>query len=83
VCVDVLARSMCALSIVYVLSLDVAYVFPFIASQERARITFVVKRCKWERMKEKNKKKKWPQVWPSSSLSGGNSFLVAQRCNRR
>jgi hypothetical protein len=59
-CVDVLARSMCALSIVYVLfllSLDVAYVFPFIASQERARITFVVKRCKWERMKEKNKKK--------------------------
>jgi hypothetical protein len=46
-CVDVLAWSMCALSIVYVLfllSLDVAPVFPFIASKERVRVTFVVKR---------------------------------------
>jgi hypothetical protein len=30
---------------------------PFIASKERAQVTFVVKRWKWERMKEKNKKK--------------------------
>jgi hypothetical protein len=31
----------------------------------------------------KRKRKRWPQVWPSSSLSGGNSFSIAQRYNRR
>jgi hypothetical protein len=50
---------------------------PFIASKGRARVTFVV------RGEIKRKITKVASGWPSSSLSGGNSSPIAQRCNRR
>jgi hypothetical protein len=65
-CVCVLAR--CVL-----LVLDVAPASPFVAPKERARVTFVVKKVKWEK-DEREKQKRWPQVRPSSSLSGVSSF---------
>jgi ribonucleotide reductase alpha subunit len=34
----------------------VAHASPFIACKERALVTFMVKRQKWERMKEERKK---------------------------
>jgi hypothetical protein len=46
---------------------------PFIVSKERARVTFMVKNMKWVK-DESEKQKRWPRVWPSSSLSGGSSF---------
>jgi hypothetical protein len=52
---------------------DVAPASPFIASKERARVTFVVKRRKM-RKDEREKQKKWHRAWPSSSLCGGNSL---------
>jgi hypothetical protein len=57
--------------------LDVAPASPFIASKERAWVTFVV------RGENERETKMWPQAWPSFFLSGGNSFPVAQRCNKR
>jgi hypothetical protein len=40
------------------------------------------KKIKWGKG-EREKQKRWSQVRPSSSLSGGNSFPVAQRCSGR
>jgi hypothetical protein len=60
----------------------VAPASPFIVSKERAWVTFVVKRWKWERMKEKNKKGGLGHG-RLSPYPVGTVFLVAQRCNRR
>jgi hypothetical protein len=59
----------------------VAPTYPFIASNERAQVTFVVKRWKWERMKEENKKGGLGRGRLPPYLVG-IVFLVAQRCNR-
>jgi hypothetical protein len=55
------------------LSLDVAPASPFIISKGRAWVTFMVKKVKWEK-DEREKQKRWPRVWSSSSLSSVNSF---------
>jgi hypothetical protein len=62
------------------ISLDVAPASPFIASKERAWVTFMVKSWKWERMKEKNKKGgiRHGRLPP---YPVGTVFLVARRSN--
>jgi hypothetical protein len=68
VCVDVLAR--CVFVPSFFLSVPASL---FIVSKERVRVTFVVKKMKWEK-DEREKQKRWSRVRPSSSLSGGSSF---------
>jgi hypothetical protein len=49
---------------------------PFYSFQGEGSDYICGKKMKWGKMKEKNKKR-WPQVWLSSSLSSGNSFLCS------
>jgi hypothetical protein len=61
---------------------DVAPASPFIASKERARVTFVVKRRKM-RKDEREKQKSGIGRGRLPPYPVGTIFLVAQRCNKR
>jgi hypothetical protein len=60
-------------------SLDVAPASPFIVPKEGSG-NIRGKKVKWGK-DEREKQKRWPRVRPSSSLSGGSDFPLAQRCS--
>jgi hypothetical protein len=54
---------------------EVSRASPFIVS--KGGLGYICgKKMKW-RKDEREKQKRWPRVWPSSSLSGGSSFPTA------
>jgi hypothetical protein len=75
VCV-VLARSVSVISVLVVCSFRPSRCgpcLPFYSFQGKGSCYICGKKLKWEK-DEREKQKRWPRVWPSSSLSGMSSF---------